>query len=76
MAFASTEIIGLLDKIKYPYNVNSLTQQLVLEALNSVQLKDSWVQEIIKEREKLKDELEKLPIAEKVFPSDANFLLV
>jgi len=76
IAFASTEIINILSRIKYPYNVNSLTQQRVIEVLRSAEQKELWVQEIIKERERLKVELEKLSITEKVFPSNANFLLV
>jgi len=76
MAFASPEIIGILSKIKYPYNINQLTQQRVLQSLLNVEQKDAWVKTIITERKKLTDELNKLPFVQKVYPSDANFLLV
>lgn len=76
MAFAGKDIISILNKIKYPYNVNELTQQRVLNSLENVSQKDEWVNIIINEREKLKTELEKLSFVEKVYPSDANFLLV
>jgi histidinol-phosphate aminotransferase len=76
MCFASEEIINILNKIKYPYNVNIKTQELAIDALDNVYRKDIWVDEILKERKALESELEKLPLVEKVFPSDANFLLV
>jgi histidinol-phosphate aminotransferase len=76
MCYASKEIISVLNKIKYPYNVNIRTQELALEALDNAYRKDVWVDEILKEREQLKRELQKLEIVEKIFPSDANFLLV
>jgi histidinol-phosphate aminotransferase len=76
MCFASEEIINILNKIKYPYNVNIKTQELAIDALDNVYRKDIWVDEILKERKALGSELEKLPLVEKVFPSDANFLLV
>jgi histidinol-phosphate aminotransferase len=76
MAFATPEIIKILDKIKYPYNVNGLTQEIALQVLGSVHQKNKMVTEIIQQRELLKQELVKLPIVEKIYPSDANFLLV
>lgn len=76
MCFASEEIITILNKIKYPYNVNTRTQELVLDALESTMFKDSSVKEIIKERQKLSRSLLNLPAVEMVYPSDANFLLV
>ncbi|MGF7140114.1 histidinol-phosphate transaminase [Roseimarinus sediminis] len=76
MAFASPEIIGILNKIKYPYNINQLTQQRVMQSLQNAEQKEAWVKNIIDEREKLANELRKLPFAQKIYPSDANFLLV
>ena len=76
MCYASEEIISVLNKIKYPYNVNVRTQELAIDALEHAYKKDIWVDEIIKERNVLEAELKKLKITEKVFPSDANFLLV
>jgi histidinol-phosphate aminotransferase len=76
MAFASPEIIKVLSRIKYPYNINSLTQQRVLQSLQNVEEKDSWVKTIIAERGNLAKALTQFPFVEKIFPSDANFLLV
>lgn len=76
MAFASPKIIEILSKIKYPYNINQLTQQRVMQSLQNVEEKEEWVKTIISERSKLAKELEKLPFVQKVYPSDANFLLV
>jgi histidinol-phosphate aminotransferase len=76
MCFASEEIIHILNKIKYPYNVNIRTQELALDALENVYRKDIWVDEILKEREILHRELRDLKIVDRIFHSDANFLLV
>ncbi len=75
MCFASEDIINTLNKIKYPYNVNIKTQELALEALDNVKKKDQWVAEILEQREVLKKDLLSSKLVEKVFPSDANFLL-
>jgi len=76
MCYASEEIIGILNKIKYPYNVNVRTQELALEALENAYRKDIWVDEILKERGLLISQLKSLSMVEKIFPSNANFLLV
>lgn len=76
IAFASAEIIHILNKIKPPYNISTLSQQVALEALHNEARKNEWVKEIIAEREKLYMELKKLPQVKEVFPSEANFLLV
>jgi len=76
MAFASPEIIGYFNKVKYPYNINALTQNYVSQELEKESLKNEWVETLINERESLKDELVKLPFVEKIFPSDANFILI
>lgn len=76
MCFASKEIIQILNKIKHPYNVNVRTQDLAIDALDSVATKNAWVKEIVKERVRLTKALLKLPAVEKVYPSDSNFLLV
>ena len=75
MCFASEEIIAILNKIKYPYNVNIRTQELVLDALENAYRKDIWVDEILKEKDVLVKELESVAVVERLFPSDANFLL-
>ena len=76
MAFASTEIIRVFNKIKYPYNINILTQEKALELINQEDEKNNWVNLLIEERGKLIETLKKFPFVVKVFPSDANFLLV
>lgn len=76
IAFASPEIIGILSKIKYPYNINALTQQRVLQSLANEEEKNKWVETIIAERAKLAEELKQFTFVQKIYPSDANFLLV
>jgi histidinol-phosphate aminotransferase len=76
MAFASPEIIAIMNKVKYPYNVNILTQQVAAKALQKVALKDKVVIKILKQREILIEHLEAAKFVEKVYPSDANFVLV
>jgi len=76
MAFASEEIIQILNKIKYPYNINILTQNHVLEALENVEKVKKWVNELLFEREKLMKELATIQCITNVYPSDANFILV
>ena len=75
MAFASKEIIGLFNKVKYPYNVNQLTQQQALEALKDPFEVDKWVKILLQERTRMIDAFELLPICEKVYPTEANFFL-
>lgn len=75
MAFASTDIINLLNKIKYPYNINLLTQQHGLEMLHKYYEIERWVKILKKEREIFMDNFRKLACVEHVFPSDANFFL-
>lgn len=76
MCFASVDIIAVLNKIKPPYNISIATQQIALEELHFEVRKNRWVSELIAEREKLKEALTKIKSVQKVFPSDANFLLV
>lgn len=76
MAFASEEIIGLFNRVKYPYNVNLLTQEKALALLNDFASIDGWLAQIRRERENVLPALAELPIVEKVFPTDANFVLV
>ncbi len=76
MAFASGEIIYYLNKVKYPYNINTATQQLALKALNNIETVNDWIKIIVEQREWLKNELLQLPMTQTVYPSDANFLLI
>ncbi len=75
MAFASKEIIGLFNKVKYPYNVNLLTQQKALETIKDKVEVERWVSTLLQERARLMEAFNMLPICEKVYPSDANFFL-
>lgn len=76
MALTSREVVSILSKIKYPYNVNKLTQQFALERLNGLEEKDMWVKQIIDERDKMRIWLSELPFVEEILPSDSNFLMV
>jgi histidinol-phosphate aminotransferase len=76
MAFAAPEIISVLNKIKYPYNLNILTQEKAMELTDNREKVEKWVKRIIAERSKMAELLKIFPFVEKIFPSDANFLLV
>lgn len=76
MAFASKEIVAVMNKVKYPYNINILTQRLVLEKLTEYQRVKDECKVIIAEREMLISEFSKIEKIEKVYPSDANFILI
>lgn len=76
MCFASEEIIRVLNKIKPPYNIAAPTQQLALDALQLEAAKDRMVAKILHERSDLHEKLLTLPIVRRIYPSDANFLLV
>ena len=75
MAFASQEIVEIFNKVKYPYNVNLLTQQQALEALKDPFEVDKWVKLLLEERSRMMDAFKVLPICQEVFPTDANFFL-
>jgi histidinol-phosphate aminotransferase len=75
MAFASIDIIQLMNKVKYPYNVNQLTQQQALMQLEHNDRVKEWVKTLILERDRIMKELEKFDCCTKVFPSNANFFL-
>ena len=77
LCFANPLIIKLLNKIKPPYNINAFTQSETLRCLQQRQHeKNTWVEEIIKLRDELRKSLMTVPCVRKIFPSDANFLLV
>jgi histidinol-phosphate aminotransferase len=76
MAFASKEIIEVFNKVKPPYNINEASQRIALEALQNVEQINNWIKLTVSEREKLINDLGKLELVLKIFPSDANFVLV
>lgn len=76
MAFAAKEIIAVLNKIKYPYNINALTQEHALKALEKNHEVKTIVKELLAERDKLMADLPAITCIKKVYPSDANFILV
>ena len=75
MAFAHEDIIALFNKVKYPYNINILTQKKALEILNEPFQIDKWVKMLTAERSSLINAFKLLPICEKIYPTDANFFL-
>ena len=76
MAFAHPEIIGLMNKVKAPYNINVLTQNEVMRRLEEQGLIQQQVHQIKQEKEQLLLEFKSIAFIKKVFPSDANFFLV
>tara|TARA_B100000900_G_scaffold415196_1_gene444187 strand:- start:4510 stop:5559 length:1050 start_codon:yes stop_codon:yes gene_type:complete len=76
MCFANPSIINYFNKIKPPYNVNSLTQRKALEKLEDSGEINYQVNKLIAERKKLNQELKQFDFITKIYPSDANFLLV
>lgn len=76
MAFASAEIISLLNKIKYPYNISDVTAEAVLKSLKRREEKEIMVRRIVEERNQLMKKISGLSIVEKLLPSDANFFMV
>lgn len=75
MAFASEEIIELMNRVKYPYNVNLLTQRQALEVMNDLGKVNDWLRLILNEREKMLPAFAELPLCRKIYPTDANFFL-
>ena len=75
MAFASPEIIAIFNKIKYPYNVNRLTQEEAIKVLQHPETIKGWVNTLLEERTRVMEEFVKLPCCVRVFPTDANFFL-
>ncbi len=76
MAFASEEIIRVLSNIKYPYNVNLLTQQQALKALQQKDQVKAWVRTLLDERKYLIEKLSQIKLIKHIYPTDANFVLV
>ena len=76
MAFASADIIGIMNRIKPPYNINEAAQQLASDALEEVEQVNEMIRILVTERERLAAALQTHPLVQHVYPSDANFLLV
>ncbi|HEY4325791.1 MAG TPA: histidinol-phosphate transaminase [Mucilaginibacter sp.] len=76
MAFASEEIIEVMNKVKPPYNVNEASQQLALQALANIDQVNNWIKETLAQRDKLVLGLKDFDFVLDIYPSDANFILV
>lgn len=76
MAFASDDIISLYNKVKYPYNINLLTQKYALDMLARHGEIVDWVSKLLANRDVLSDDVKGLKYVQRVYPSDANFLLL
>ncbi|SDD44929.1 histidinol phosphate aminotransferase apoenzyme [Mucilaginibacter pineti] len=76
MAFASEEIIEVMNKVKPPYNVNESSQQLALEALANVDQVNGWIRETLLQRDRLVLAIKEFEFVLDIYPSDANFILV
>ncbi len=76
MGFASSDIIHVMNRVKAPYNINRLSQEIAMVALDELPKVNSWIKEIVEQRDKLALEFTKFSYVKKVYPSDANFLLV
>lgn len=76
ISFASEEIIHVMNKIKPPYNIGQASQELALLAMEEVDQVNNMIRELVEQREQLREQLLQLPVVEKIYPSDANFLLV
>jgi histidinol-phosphate aminotransferase len=76
ICYASAEIITVLNTIKPPYNINELTQNKAIELLSIKDLASNQIAEILKERSALISELKSIGYVSKIYPSDANFVLV
>ncbi len=76
LCYASLDIIDLFNKVKPPYNINLASQELAQKALAQTALVNEWIRIAVNEREQLKRDLQQFSFVEKIYSSDANFLLV
>lgn len=76
LCYASMDIIDLYNKVKPPYNINEASQQLGLDALQDTETVNAWIKEVVQQRELMVKQLSAFSIVEKIYPSDANFVLV
>ncbi|MES2849660.1 MAG: histidinol-phosphate transaminase [Bacteroidota bacterium] len=76
LCYASMDIIDLYNKVKPPYNINEASQQLGLEALQDTETVNNWIKEVVRQKESLIKTLPQFSFVEKIYPSDANFILI
>lgn len=76
LCFASLDIIDIFNKVKPPYNINEASQQIAIDALQETEIVNKWIKEVVDEKEALAAALVGLPFVKKVYPTDANFILV
>jgi histidinol-phosphate aminotransferase len=76
MAMASTPVIGLFNKIRAPYNINTQSLELISKAIDNLQDVNTMIMETLELRKELEQQLSSLSVVKKIFPSEANFLLV
>ena len=76
LCYASMDIIDLYNKVKPPYNINEASQQLGLDALQDTETVNAWIKEVVQQKELLIKRLSTFSFVEKIYPSDANFILV
>lgn len=76
VAICSTELTGILESVKMPYNINGLTEKTALEAMKNINWKNKTIALILAQREYVESALKKSSLVKKIYPSDANFLLV
>jgi histidinol-phosphate aminotransferase len=76
LAFASQQIIDVFNKIKPPYNINAVSQQLSVKALDNIEEINSQIKATVSERNKLVKAFSEFSFLTKVYPSEANFILV
>lgn len=76
LCYASMDIIDLFNKVKPPYNINDASQQLALEALQNMDLVNDWITASVLQKELLIKEMGNFTFVEKIYPSDANFILM
>ncbi len=76
LCFASMDIIDFFNKVKPPYNINEASQQIAMDALQETVMVNKWIKEVVHQKEELAATLVRLHFVKKVYPTDANFILV
>jgi histidinol-phosphate aminotransferase len=76
LCFASMDIIDIFNKVKPPYNINEASQQIALDALQETAMVNKWIKESVHQKEEMANALVKFSFVKKVYPTDANFILV